>query len=147
MKCGQKCEVYSRVVGYHNPVQHWNKGKQEEFADRLEFQEEHSINSKVLHSKYEDKNISKYLLFTFPNCEKCEDVKDYLEKISISSDIINLKDPKGYKRFQNYYKELREKLKRNEDNSVVLPVMLEVDDNNHIKQVAQSLDDVKSLAS
>lgn len=30
-------EVYSRVVGYFRPVNGWNKGKQEEFNDRHEF--------------------------------------------------------------------------------------------------------------
>nr|WP_084742542.1 anaerobic ribonucleoside-triphosphate reductase [Deferribacter desulfuricans] len=34
---GEKCEVYSRVVGYHRPVQNWNDGKQEEFKERYEF--------------------------------------------------------------------------------------------------------------
>jgi anaerobic ribonucleoside-triphosphate reductase len=33
----QKCEVYSRVVGYLTPVSKWNKGKQEEFKDRKTF--------------------------------------------------------------------------------------------------------------
>lgn len=28
------CEVYSRIVGYLRPVQNWNKGKQQEFAER-----------------------------------------------------------------------------------------------------------------
>ncbi|MEM7818871.1 MAG: anaerobic ribonucleoside-triphosphate reductase, partial [Candidatus Aenigmatarchaeota archaeon] len=28
------CEVYSRVVGYFRPVQHWNPGKQQEFKER-----------------------------------------------------------------------------------------------------------------
>lgn len=28
------CEVYSRIVGYHRPVQSWNKGKCEEFKQR-----------------------------------------------------------------------------------------------------------------
>jgi len=27
----QKCEVYSRVVGYLSPVSHWNEGKKEEW--------------------------------------------------------------------------------------------------------------------
>ena len=31
-------EVYSRVVGYMRPVQNWNKGKQEEFKMRKEFE-------------------------------------------------------------------------------------------------------------
>lgn len=33
-----KCEVYSRVVGYIRPVQQWNAGKKQEFADRAEYQ-------------------------------------------------------------------------------------------------------------
>jgi len=33
-KCNEKCEVYSRVTGYFRPVANWNKGKQEEFAER-----------------------------------------------------------------------------------------------------------------
>ncbi len=36
-KCEEKCEVYSRVVGYLRPVQNWNAGKQEEFKDRKTF--------------------------------------------------------------------------------------------------------------
>jgi hypothetical protein len=28
------CEVYSRIVGYLRPIQNWNKGKQQEYADR-----------------------------------------------------------------------------------------------------------------
>ncbi len=33
-KCGEKCEVYSRVTGNFRPVANWNKGKQEEFKER-----------------------------------------------------------------------------------------------------------------
>ena len=32
-----ECEIYSRVVGYLRPVRQWNKGKQQEFADRKIF--------------------------------------------------------------------------------------------------------------
>ena len=32
--CGKEMEVYSRIVGYFRPVSNWNKGKQQEFADR-----------------------------------------------------------------------------------------------------------------
>ncbi len=35
--CADDCEVYSRVVGYLRPVKQWNKGKQEEFGLRQEF--------------------------------------------------------------------------------------------------------------
>lgn len=30
----QKCEIYSRVVGFSTSVSQWNKGKKEEFKDR-----------------------------------------------------------------------------------------------------------------
>lgn len=30
-KCGNSCEVYSRIVGYLRPVNQWNDGKKEEF--------------------------------------------------------------------------------------------------------------------
>ena len=44
--CGKQCEVFSRVVGYHRPVQHWNLGKREEFRQRTPFSEQKSMNSK-----------------------------------------------------------------------------------------------------
>jgi len=31
------CEVYSRIVGYIRPVQNWNKGKRQEFAERVTY--------------------------------------------------------------------------------------------------------------
>jgi ribonucleoside-triphosphate reductase len=33
----KSCDVYSRVVGFHTPVQRWNKGKSEEWKDRKTF--------------------------------------------------------------------------------------------------------------
>ena len=39
MSCEKKTEVYSRIVGYFRPVAQWNTGKQEEFKDRLEYDE------------------------------------------------------------------------------------------------------------
>jgi ribonucleoside-triphosphate reductase len=35
--CDQATEIWTRVVGFHRPVQNWNPGKKEEFRDRLEF--------------------------------------------------------------------------------------------------------------
>ena len=34
-----RCEIWSRVMGYHRPVSEWNVGKQQEFADRKFFEE------------------------------------------------------------------------------------------------------------
>jgi ribonucleoside-triphosphate reductase len=36
-RCGDECEIYSRIVGYLRPTKQWNKGKQEEFKMRKAF--------------------------------------------------------------------------------------------------------------
>ena len=36
-KVMRRCEVYSRVVGYLRPVNTWNRGKQQEFKDRVTY--------------------------------------------------------------------------------------------------------------
>ena len=37
-KCGKVTEVYSRITGYYRPVQNWNDGKIQEFADRKTYE-------------------------------------------------------------------------------------------------------------
>jgi hypothetical protein len=36
----QRCEIWTRVMGYHRPVASFNTGKQGEFQQRLHFQED-----------------------------------------------------------------------------------------------------------
>lgn len=38
--CQVDCEVWSRVVGYFRPVSQWNKGKQSEYDERIEYRVE-----------------------------------------------------------------------------------------------------------
>lgn len=35
----QRCEVWSRCMGYHRPTSEWNPGKQQEFKERVWFRE------------------------------------------------------------------------------------------------------------
>lgn len=37
----QRCEVWTRVMGYHRPVSSFNIGKKGEFNERLPFQAPH----------------------------------------------------------------------------------------------------------
>jgi ribonucleoside-triphosphate reductase len=48
--CGRKCDVYSRVTGYHQPVSKWNHGKKEEFKQRKVYkigEMQNEINRKI----------------------------------------------------------------------------------------------------
>lgn len=42
-ECNEKCEVFSRIVGYFRPIKNWNKGKAEEFKQRKEFSEQKAL--------------------------------------------------------------------------------------------------------
>ncbi|MEA1938556.1 MAG: anaerobic ribonucleoside-triphosphate reductase [Pseudomonadota bacterium] len=42
-----KCEVWTRVMGYHRPVDQFNVGKKSEYADRVAFVERGSCNCAV----------------------------------------------------------------------------------------------------
>ena len=46
-----RCEVWSRVMGYHRPVVGWNPGKQAEFAERKSFTESKAMEGV---SRYEE---------------------------------------------------------------------------------------------
>lgn len=34
-----RCEIWTRVMGYHRPVSMWNPGKQSEHAERVYFRD------------------------------------------------------------------------------------------------------------
>lgn len=52
-----RCEIWTRVMGYHRPVTSWNTGKQQEHADRRFFREGrlHGASGEGLSSRYEVK--------------------------------------------------------------------------------------------
>lgn len=64
-KCGMRCEVFSRVVGYHRPVQNWNLGKKEEFSERVEFDETVSLASCKATKGYPKTEMEMKNQFTF----------------------------------------------------------------------------------
>lgn len=50
-ECGKDTEVWTRVVGFHRPVQAWNKGKKQEYSERKSFETETSLNSTKIEKK------------------------------------------------------------------------------------------------
>ena len=40
---GSETEVYARIVGYYRSVRNWNKGKREEFGQRVMFASESNV--------------------------------------------------------------------------------------------------------
>lgn len=92
--CGAKTEVYSRITGYYRPVQNWNDGKLQEYANRTEYDIAHSSLKRPTRSvvtlsnfaedvevKVEQPQDIKYL-FTSKTCPNCKLVKEYLKNVS-----------------------------------------------------------------
>ena len=91
--CGAKTEVYSRITGYYRPVQNWNDGKLQEYANRTEYDIAHSSLKRPTRSvvtlsnfaeevdvKVEQPQNIKYL-FTTKTCPNCRLVKEYLKNV------------------------------------------------------------------
>lgn len=91
--CGAKTEVYSRITGYYRPVQNWNDGKLQEYANRTEYDIVHSSLKRPTRSvvtlsnfaedvevKVEQPQDIKYL-FTTKTCPNCRLVKEYLKNV------------------------------------------------------------------
>ena len=55
-QCGEDAEVWSRVVGYLRPVQNYNKGKKEEYIQRVKYVMPDNINE--LKKQYQKSNIA-----------------------------------------------------------------------------------------
>jgi ribonucleoside-triphosphate reductase len=50
-ECGKDTEVWTRVVGFHRPVQAWNKGKKQEYSERKAFEADKSLTSEKIEKK------------------------------------------------------------------------------------------------
>lgn len=93
--CGKVTEIYSRITGYYRPVQNWNDGKLQEYANRKEYDVAHSTLKKpivtmVTLSDYDKPKASVTVeepesiiyLFTTKTCPNCKLAKEYLKGIN-----------------------------------------------------------------
>lgn len=91
--CGAGTEVYSRITGYYRPVQNWNDGKLQEYANRTEYDVEQSVLKRPARSVVTLSNFAEEprveieqprdvrYLFTTRTCPNCRLVKEYLKDV------------------------------------------------------------------
>ena len=92
--CGKTTEVYSRITGYYRPVQNWNDGKLQEYANRVEYDIDNSclkrptsaivtVNSlpdEEPEIEFSQPEEVRYL-FTTKKCPNCKQAKELLKNI------------------------------------------------------------------
>ena len=145
------CEVYSRVVGYYRPIHNWNKGKRQEFNERVTFDEKISLqNPKAkadIPSIISEEALEQfYKVFTVPHCEKCEEVKSFMKEKNLPLTVFNLKSPEGNREFRAYYskKAIKERIKRDHDGALKLPIVFHIKKDD-VVSTAQGIDEVKTI--
>ncbi len=89
--CGCATEIYSRITGYYRPVQNWNDGKLQEYANRTVYDIKRSVLKRPLSTvvtlretdDVADVEISApqdvMYLFTTKTCPNCKLAKEYLK--------------------------------------------------------------------
>ncbi len=97
--CGKVTEVYSRITGYYRPVQNWNAGKTEEFAERKEYKLEtsvfHGSHVKGKETAKPAENVevdSTPMLFTTRSCPNCKIAKAALDKAGIRYNVVDAEE-------------------------------------------------------
>lgn len=95
-----KCEIWTRVMGYHRPVSQYNLAKKSEFYSRLYFKAAEEENAELI-NRYggglkTDWEVAKpkLMLFTTNTCPKCPAVKNWLgtnevEFFAIDNTMLN----------------------------------------------------------
>lgn len=61
-----------------------------------------------------------YLLFTYPNCDKCDAFKDYLKETALGGQELNLAQKEGKLRLREFLGQI----KRDDKGAIIIPVFV-----------------------
>ena len=112
---GQETEVYSRIVGYYRSVRNWNKGKKEEYGERLNYSDFDSGRPNPVEAVKVSPTLSlvkgkkaqhellfagnskpvNYLYFYRKTCPSCPPVADWLKKSGLEGRRIDVDRESG----------------------------------------------------
>jgi len=108
---GLETEVYSRIVGYYRSVKNWNKGKKQEFGERVLYNtgtdkiEEklaagvaparEAQGAKAEAEKPEPAEVSSYLFFFRAACPNCPPMKRFMAGVALEGRMINVDTEHG----------------------------------------------------
>jgi glutaredoxin len=85
-----------------------------------------------------------YKIYTMPNCEKCENIKEYLGSVQESYQEVDLGDDEGVAELRKIYVQLKDKIERTEDGQMPIPLFVS-SEGDEVKQVGHTLDEVKAI--
>lgn len=117
---GRKSEVYARIVGYYRSVANWNRGKSEEYTERVNFSDLETRNTEMPYTPepvaeeavekkpeiieidfqadkmaMDNKDVAAYSFFFKETCPNCPPVKAVIDSIELEGNKINVDESNG----------------------------------------------------
>ncbi|MDR1389262.1 MAG: hypothetical protein LBJ31_04735 [Treponema sp.] len=104
---GTPSEVYSRIVGYYRSVRNWNRGKREEYGERLVYEPEHSLRTARelgIVEKTAGQTVpdctqihagKRALLFVRATCPACPPAKAAVGRLGLPFDLVDVGTEEG----------------------------------------------------
>ncbi len=77
----------------------------------------------------------KYLLFTYPNCQKCDGLKSQLQTTELGGDEYNLTRREGKLKIRDYLRVI----KRDDKGGIILPTLV-IEEENEVLAVVNDSD-------
>ncbi|MBW2993372.1 hypothetical protein KY317_02260 [Candidatus Woesearchaeota archaeon] len=85
-----------------------------------------------------------YKMFVMTACDKCTAVKEYMNERKVVFEDYNLSG-EGMEEFRRFYPRIKEKVTRNDDGSLVIPIMLVIDETGNIINFANKIEEIKKI--
>jgi ribonucleoside-triphosphate reductase len=93
---GTETEVYTRIVGYYRSLRNWNKGKREEYGQRLPFQvEAPAEEAACAGTNGVLKGIAAYRYFFRKACPNCPPVHDFVSQLPLKGQPVDVDTEDG----------------------------------------------------
>jgi ribonucleoside-triphosphate reductase len=96
---GTQTEVYTRIVGYYRSLRNWNKGKREEYGQRLPFQVEapsgNEESAAGTGTSAALKDITAYRYFFRAGCPNCPPVREFVKRLPLTGQPVDVDTEDG----------------------------------------------------
>jgi ribonucleoside-triphosphate reductase len=98
---GTETEVYTRIVGYYRSLRNWNKGKREEYNQRLTFDVSAESGTPAPAACQEKtgprlEEIAGYGYFYRKTCPNCPPVRDFVNRLPLEGAHIDVDTEEGF---------------------------------------------------
>lgn len=92
---GTPTEVYSRIVGYYRSVRNWNRGKREEYGQRVEFSTAKAEAKALAACPRSTEGGKRVLLFVRASCPACPGAKAAAARLGLPVELVDADDGAG----------------------------------------------------